>query len=50
MRKMKDIVINFNFIKRIITLPVYVNHLGPFNFAFDIGAGASVVNDSMAES
>jgi hypothetical protein len=49
MRKVKDTTISFNLIKRIIILPVYVNHLGPLNFALDSGAGASVIANSTAK-
>ena len=48
-KKMKDTTIGFNLVKRIIILPIYVNHVGPLNFALDIGAGASVISKSTAE-
>ncbi|TCC93791.1 peptide-binding protein [Pedobacter frigiditerrae] len=43
--KQKRSFINFEFIKNLIVIPIYINNKGPYNFILDTGAGPLIITE-----
>ncbi|RZK55687.1 MAG: peptide-binding protein [Pedobacter sp.] len=43
--KQKRSSINFEFIKNLIVIPIYINNKGPYNFILDTGAGPLIITE-----
>ncbi|WP_316770180.1 aspartyl protease family protein [Pedobacter frigiditerrae] len=43
--KQKRSFINFEFVKNLIVIPIYINNKGPYNFILDTGAGPLIITE-----